>query len=71
MGNIPRSMSIFCRGEVTRQAQPGDHVSVTGVSLILVLSCDMYCVQCNCNDEFFYLQELTGPCTMQEAIDAL
>ena len=32
VGNIPRSMTVYCRGEVTRQAQPGDHVSITGVS---------------------------------------
>lgn len=33
VGNIPRSMTIFCRGEVTRQAQPGDHVSIIGIFL--------------------------------------
>ncbi len=33
VGNIPRSMTVLCSGETTRQAQPGDHVSVTGVSL--------------------------------------
>lgn len=33
VGNIPRSMTVYCRGEVTRQAQPGDHVNITGVSL--------------------------------------
>lgn len=26
---------MFCRGEVTRQAQPGDHVLITGVFLPL------------------------------------
>ena len=36
MGNIPRSMTILCRGELTRQVQPGDHVSVTGVFLPLM-----------------------------------
>ena len=34
VGNIPRSMTIFCRGEVTRLTQPGDHVSITGVSFM-------------------------------------
>ena len=33
VGNIPRSLTILCRGETTRQALPGDHVSVTGVFL--------------------------------------
>ena len=38
VGNIPRSMTVYCRGEVTRQAQPGDHVSITGVSRCLCSS---------------------------------
>ncbi|KAL4220076.1 Mcm2-7 hexameric complex component [Mactra antiquata] len=33
VGNIPRSMTVFCRGETTRQAQPGDHVSISGIFL--------------------------------------
>ncbi|XP_041482371.1 DNA replication licensing factor mcm7-like [Lytechinus variegatus] len=33
IGNIPRSMTVYARGETTRQCQPGDHVSVTGVFL--------------------------------------
>lgn len=33
VGNIPRSMTVFCRGETTRQAQPGDHISVSGIFL--------------------------------------
>ena len=36
VGNIPRSLTIHCRGEVTRQCQPGDHVAVTGVFLPMV-----------------------------------
>ncbi|KAJ8871692.1 hypothetical protein PR048_028019 [Dryococelus australis] len=36
VGNIPRSLTVFCRGEVTRQAVPGDHVSVTGIFLPLL-----------------------------------
>ena len=33
VGNIPRSMTIYARGETTRLCKPGDHVSVTGVFL--------------------------------------
>jgi len=33
VGNIPRSLTVYCRGETTRAAFPGDHVSVTGVFL--------------------------------------
>lgn len=36
VGNIPRSMTIYCRGETTRAAVPGDHISVTGVFLPLL-----------------------------------
>lgn len=36
VGNIPRSMSVFSRGENTRIAQPGDHVAITGVFLPLL-----------------------------------
>ncbi|XP_048885357.1 DNA replication licensing factor MCM7 isoform X2 [Brienomyrus brachyistius] len=36
VGNIPRSMTIYVRGENTRIAQPGDHVSVSGVFLPLL-----------------------------------
>ncbi|XP_035267725.1 DNA replication licensing factor MCM7 [Anguilla rostrata] len=36
VGNIPRSMTIYARGENTRLAQPGDHVSVSGVFLPLL-----------------------------------
>lgn len=35
VGHIPRSLNVFCRGEVTRQAQPGDHVLITGIFLPL------------------------------------
>ncbi|XP_064615400.1 DNA replication licensing factor mcm7-like [Liolophura sinensis] len=38
VGNIPRSMTIMCRGETTRQVQPGDHVSITGIFLPMVKS---------------------------------
>lgn len=33
MGNIPRSITVLIEGENTRIAQPGDHVSVTGIFL--------------------------------------
>jgi len=36
VGNIPRSMTIYVRGENTRQTQPGDHVSIAGVFLPLL-----------------------------------
>ena len=36
VGHIPRQLSIYCRGETTRRAQPGDHVAVTGVFLPLL-----------------------------------
>lgn len=38
VGNIPRSMSIYARGENTRLTQPGDHVAITGVFLPLLRS---------------------------------
>ncbi|CAF0887928.1 unnamed protein product [Didymodactylos carnosus] len=36
VGNIPRSMSIWCRGTNTRLCQPGDHVAITGIFLPLL-----------------------------------
>ncbi|KAI4494566.1 hypothetical protein M0804_000767 [Polistes exclamans] len=36
VGHIPRSITIFCRGETTRQCLPGDHVTITGIFLPLV-----------------------------------
>ncbi|XP_077466422.1 DNA replication licensing factor MCM7 isoform X2 [Stigmatopora argus] len=38
VGNIPRSMSVYARGENTRLAQPGDHVAITGIFLPLLRS---------------------------------
>ena len=35
VGNVPRTLSVMCRGELTCLAQPGDHVSVTGIFLPL------------------------------------
>lgn len=34
-GSVPRSLTIYCRGEVTRACTPGDHVNVTGIYLPL------------------------------------
>lgn len=34
-GHVPRTLVIYCRGETTRQATAGDHVSVTGIFLPL------------------------------------
>lgn len=36
VGHIPRTLTIFCRGELTRLAIPGDHVAITGVFLPLM-----------------------------------
>ncbi|XP_044751759.1 DNA replication licensing factor Mcm7 [Coccinella septempunctata] len=33
IGHIPRTLTIFCRGENTRQSLPGDHVAITGIFL--------------------------------------
>ena len=33
MGHIPRSLSVYCRGELTRLASPGDVVTVDGIFL--------------------------------------
>ncbi|CAG9797946.1 unnamed protein product [Chironomus riparius] len=33
VGHIPRTLTIYCRGEQSRQTQPGDHVLITGVFL--------------------------------------
>lgn len=35
IGNIPRSINVVCRGEMTRLTLPGDHIHVTGVFLPL------------------------------------
>ncbi|RXN22210.1 DNA replication licensing factor MCM7 [Labeo rohita] len=52
VGNIPRSMTIYARGENTRVAQPGDHVAVSGIFLPLLRSGFRQAVQtyleCHC-----------------------
>jgi len=35
VGHVPRSITIYARGETTRAATPGDHVSIDGVYLPL------------------------------------
>jgi len=34
-GHIPRSVTVYCRGDITRACAPGDHVNVTGIYLPL------------------------------------
>jgi len=36
VGNIPRALTVLCRGEQTRLTQPGDHVAITGIFMPLV-----------------------------------
>ncbi|KAK8753412.1 hypothetical protein OTU49_004395 [Cherax quadricarinatus] len=36
VGNIPRSLTVMCRGEQTRLCQPGDHVAITGIFMPLL-----------------------------------
>lgn len=36
VGHIPRSLTIYCRGEVTRMCQPGDQIIATGIYLPIV-----------------------------------
>lgn len=36
VGHIPRSITVFCRGENTRKVAPGDHVAVAGIFLPLI-----------------------------------
>ncbi|XP_052005836.1 DNA replication licensing factor mcm7-A-like isoform X1 [Xyrauchen texanus] len=38
VGNIPRCMTIYARGENTRVTQPGDHVAISGIFLPLLRS---------------------------------
>lgn len=33
MGHVPRSMSVYCRGELTRLTSPGDIVTIDGIFL--------------------------------------
>ncbi|CAL8106657.1 unnamed protein product [Orchesella dallaii] len=37
-GHVPRSLGVYCKGETTRQATAGDHVSITGIFLPLAKS---------------------------------
>jgi len=36
VGNIPRALTVLCRGEQTRLSQPGDHVGITGIFMPLL-----------------------------------
>ena len=33
VGHIPRSITVYCRGETTRMCVPGNHVAVDGIFL--------------------------------------
>ena len=33
MGHVPRSLTVYCRGELTRQANPGDDITIDGIFL--------------------------------------
>lgn len=67
VGNIPRSMSVYARGENTRLAQPGDHVAITGIFLPLLQTGFRQAVQVNCiliqiqGMEYTYLNEVALP----------
>ena len=36
VGHIPRSITVYCRGETTRQCTPGNHVAIDGIYLPMV-----------------------------------
>ncbi len=36
VGNIPRALNVYCKGENTRLCKPGDHVQITGVFMPLL-----------------------------------
>lgn len=38
VGHIPRSLTVYCRGEMTRHCQPGDHIVLTGIFLPIMKS---------------------------------
>ncbi|XP_017759268.1 PREDICTED: DNA replication licensing factor Mcm7 [Eufriesea mexicana] len=38
VGHIPRTLTIYCRGEITRKCLPGDHVLITGIFLPIIKS---------------------------------
>lgn len=38
VGHIPRTLTIYCRGETTRKCLPGDHILVTGIFLPIMKS---------------------------------
>lgn len=52
VGNIPRSMTIIARGELTRLAVPGDHVAVTGIFLPMMRTGFMRMTQGLMSDTF-------------------
>nr|XP_018897771.1 PREDICTED: DNA replication licensing factor Mcm7 [Bemisia tabaci] len=52
VGNIPRGVTVFCRGENTRQVLPGDHVQIAGIFLPLLRSGFKQMVQGLLSDTF-------------------
>ncbi|XP_076762874.1 minichromosome maintenance 7 [Xylocopa sonorina] len=38
VGHIPRTLTVYCRGETTRKCLPGDHVLITGIFLPIIKS---------------------------------
>jgi DNA replicative helicase MCM subunit Mcm2 (Cdc46/Mcm family) len=40
MGHVPRSLSVLCRGEITRLANPGDIITIDGIFLPQKISND-------------------------------
>ncbi|XP_076290132.1 minichromosome maintenance 7 [Lasioglossum baleicum] len=38
VGHIPRTVTVYCRGEKTRKCLPGDHVLITGIFLPIIKS---------------------------------
>lgn len=48
-------MTVLCRGETTRNAQPGDHVSITGVSFTWYINSNI-CVNSQVTYSFYAVQ---------------
>ncbi|KPI93535.1 PREDICTED: DNA replication licensing factor Mcm7 [Papilio xuthus] len=73
VGHIPRQLSVYCRGETTRRAQPGDHVAIAGVFLPLLSAGFRQIVQGLLSDT--YLEAHSVTCLNQseenEACEAL
>eukprot|EP00096_Caligus_rogercresseyi_P011755 TRINITY_DN4732_c0_g1_i1.p1 TRINITY_DN4732_c0_g1~~TRINITY_DN4732_c0_g1_i1.p1 ORF type:complete len:729 (-),score=287.68 TRINITY_DN4732_c0_g1_i1:112-2298(-) len=53
VGHIPRSMTVYCRGEVTRKCVPGNHVALDGVYFPIVRSGFRAMIQGLVSDTYF------------------